>query len=104
MNKKHVIAVIAILIIICAGAFLLMNSNGTAAKSISVDANALEDRGNLVVDSESLDESNGKYHTDSADVNSILIKNGGALKLANSLSLKDLITIPVINKNQNYLI
>ncbi len=85
MNKKHVIAVIAILIIICAGAFLLMNSNGTATKSISVDANALEDRGNLVVDSESLDESNGNYHTDSADVNSILIKNGGALKLANSI-------------------
>ena len=85
MNKKHVIAVIAILIIICAGAFLLMNSNGTAAKSISVDANALEDKGKLVVDSESLDESNGKYHTDSADVNSILIKNGGALKLANSI-------------------
>ena len=85
MNKKHVIAVIAILIIICAGAFLLMNSNGTAAKSISVDANALEDKGKLVVDSESLDESNGNYHTDSADVNSILIKNGGALKLANSI-------------------
>ena len=82
MNKKALIAILA-LIIICAGAFAMTNSSGDA--SVNVDASALEDRGNLVVDSESLDESNGLYRTDSSDVNSILIKNGGALKLVNSI-------------------
>ncbi len=85
MNKKIVIAILAIIIIVCAGAYLLTNSNNTSSNSISVDANALEDRGNLVVDSNSLDESNGLYRTDSADVNSVLVKNGGILKLANSI-------------------
>ena len=85
MNRKYVIAIIAILIIICAGAFALTNSNDTISNSINIDANALEDRENIVVDSEILDESNGNYHTDSADVNTVLIKNGGALKLANSI-------------------
>ena len=81
MNKKIIIAIIALIIIICAsGAFALTNTQQT-----SIDANALEDRGNLVVDSESLDESGGLYHTDSSDVNSILVKNGGTLKLANSI-------------------
>ena len=83
MNRKYIIAVIAILLIICAGAFSLTNSSSNA--STSIDANALEDRGNLVVDSESLDESNGLYHTDSADLNTILVKNGGSLKLIDSI-------------------
>ena len=83
MNKKYIIAAIAIIIIICAGAFALTNNSNNA--STSIDANALEDRGNLVVDSESLDESNGLYHTNSADANAVLIKNGGTLKLANSI-------------------
>ena len=83
MNKKYIIAVIAILLIICAGTFALTNSSSNV--STSIDANALEDRGNLVVDSESLDESNGLYHADSADVNTILVKNGGALKLIDSI-------------------
>ena len=83
MNKKYIIAAIAILIIICACAFALTNSSSNA--STSIDANALEDRGNLIVDSESLDESKGLYHTDSADVNTILVKNGGALKLIDSI-------------------
>ena len=85
MNKKVIIAAIAIIVIICAGAFALTNSNDSSSNSVSVDASALEDRGNLVVDSESLDESNGLYHTDSADANAVLIKNGGSLKLANSI-------------------
>ncbi|AMD17766.1 hypothetical protein TL18_06890 [Methanobrevibacter sp. YE315] len=83
MNKKYLIAIIAILLIVCAGAFALTNSSSNA--STSIDANALEDRGNLVVDSESLDENNGLYHTDSADLNAILVKNSGTLKLANSI-------------------
>ena len=83
MNKKYLIAIIAI-IIICAVAFALTNSNNTGNGSVSINANALEDRGNLVVDSKSLDEHNGHYYSDNADTNAILIKNGGNLKLANS--------------------
>lgn len=49
MNKKYLLAILAILIIICAGAFALTNSTNNS--SINIDANALEDRGNLVVDS-----------------------------------------------------
>ena len=85
MNRKYLIAAIAIILIIGAAAFMLSNSTSSQNGDISVDANALEDRGNLVVDSESLDESNGNYHTESADENAVLIKNGGALKLANSI-------------------
>ena len=84
MNRKAIIAAIAI-IIICAGAFALFNSSNTSSDSISVDANALEDRGNLIVDSESIDESKGLYHTSSADTNGILVKNGGSLKLTDSI-------------------
>ena len=62
-----------------------MTNISSSSSSVSIDANAIEDRGNLVVDSESLDENNGLYHTDSTDVNAILVKNGGALKLSNSL-------------------
>ena len=84
MNKKIIIAIIIVLVIgICAFAMTNMNSSSNA--SINVDANALEDRGSLIVDSESLDESKGLYHNDSADVNTILIKNGGTLKLADSI-------------------
>lgn len=82
MNRKIIIALIAIFVIIGAGAFALSNSSDSG--TISINANALEDRGNLVVDSESLDENNGLYHTDSADTNAILVKNGGALKLIKS--------------------
>jgi hypothetical protein len=84
MNRKYLIIAIVILIIIGAGAFALTNSNTTNTNSISIDANGLEDKGSLVVDSESLSESNVKYHADSADVNAILIKNGGSLSLSNS--------------------
>ena len=85
MNRKILIALIAIVIIIGASAFVLSNSNSSTTSSVNVDANALEDRGNLVVDSKSLNENNGLYHTDSADENGILIKNGGTLKLASSI-------------------
>lgn len=84
MNRKILIALIAIVIVIGAGIYAFTNT-GSSSGPISVDANALEDRGNLVVDSKSLDESNGFYHTDAADNNTILIKNKGALKLVNSI-------------------
>ena len=83
MNKKYLIAIFAI-IIICAGAFALTNSHNMGNGSVSINANALEDRGNLVVDSENSDEHDGYYHSDGADTNAVLVKNGGKLKLANS--------------------
>ena len=85
MNKKLIIVAIAIIILICAGAFAFTNSNQATAGSVSIDANGLKDKGNLVVDSKSLDENKGLYHTDAADTNAILVKNGGALKLADSI-------------------
>ena len=79
------IAIIAILLIICAGAFAVTHLSNTGSTSTSIDANALEDRSNLVVDGKTLDESKGLYHTDSAETNAILVKNGGVLKLVDSL-------------------
>lgn len=84
MNSKVIIAIIAI-IVICVGIFAMTNNSPSGDASVNIDANALEDRGNLVVDSESLDENNGLYHTDSADLNGILVTNNGNLKLANSI-------------------
>lgn len=83
MNRKILIALIAIVIIICAGAFAF--SNSSTSDTISVDANALDDRGSLIVYSESFDENNGFYHTEDADTNAILVKTEGVLKLANSI-------------------
>ena len=84
MNRKILIALIAIVIVIGVGIYAFTNS-GSTNNHISFDVNALEDRGNLVVDSKSLDESNGFYHTDASDNNTILIKTKGALKLVNSI-------------------
>ena len=53
--------------------------------SINVDANALEDKGNLVVDSEEISAENGLYSSSSSDENAVLVKNNGVLKLANSI-------------------
>ena len=85
MNKKVILAAIAIIILICAGAYAFTNSNQGTTGSASIDANGLKDKGNLAVDSKSLDESKGLYHTDAADTNAILVKNGGVLKLVDSI-------------------
>lgn len=85
MNQKILIAIIAIIIIICAGAFALTNMQSGNGASINVDANALEDKGNLVVDSEEISADNGLYSSSSSDENAVLVKNNGVLKLANSI-------------------
>ena len=85
MNKKILIAAIAIIILICAGAFAFTNMQSGNGASINVDANALEDKGNLVVDSEEISQDNGLYSSSSSDENSVLVKNNGVLKLANSI-------------------
>ena len=77
------IAIIAIIVIIV-GAFAVTNTNKVNDAAFSVDAKTLEDRGNLVVDNEKINENNGYYHTQDADNNSILVKNGGVLTLSNS--------------------
>ena len=83
MNKKYLLIIIAIIIILCAGAFIL--TNNSTETSINVDVNALSDKGNLTVDNKSLDESNGYFHAESSDLNTLLVKNSGVLKLANSI-------------------
>ena len=85
MNKKILIAAIAIIIIICAGAFALTNMQTGNGASINVDANALEDKGTLVVDSEDISADKGIYSSSSSDENAVLVKNKGVLKLTNSI-------------------
>ena len=85
MNKKILIALIAIIILICAGAFALTNMQIGNGASVNVDANALEDRGTLVVDSEDVTADKGLYTSSSSDENAVLVKNNGVLKLANSI-------------------
>ena len=86
MNKKYIIAIVAIILIICVAAFAMTNNNNSSSSdSINIDANALEDRGNLIVDSKSIDEKNGKYNSQESDLNSILVTNAGSLKLSDSI-------------------
>lgn len=84
MNSKVIIAIIAV-IVICGGIFAITNNNSTGDASVNIDANALEDRGNLIVDSESLDVNNGLYSTENSDINGILVTNEGNLKIAKSI-------------------
>ena len=84
MKPKLILGVIAILLIICACAFVNSHT-ATGTDSVSVDTNALEDKRNLIVDSKTLDETNGLYHTENADINTILVKNGGILKITQSI-------------------
>ena len=85
MNKKILIAILAIIIILCAGAFAFTNMQSSNGASIDVDANALEDKGNLVVDCEEITADNGLYASSSSDENAVLVKNNGVLKLTNSI-------------------
>ena len=85
MNKKILIAILAIIIILCAGAFAFTNMQSGNGASIDVDADALEDKGNLVVDSEEITADNGLYTSSSSDENTVLVKNNGILKLTNSI-------------------
>ena len=85
MNKKILIAVFALIIILFAGAYALSNLHTTDVAPINVDAKALEDKGNLVVDSEEISADNGLYSSSSSDENAVLVKNNGVLKLANSI-------------------
>ena len=65
MNKKVIIAIIAIIVIVCAGVFAMTNTNSSSNSSVNIDANALEDGGSIIVDSESLDKNKMFFHTNS---------------------------------------
>ena len=83
MNRKLIIAAIAIIAVAGIGVFALTNTGTNSGSSISIYASALEDMSNLAVDGEKLEKSNVFIHSESSDVNALLVKNGGAFKIAN---------------------
>ncbi|MDO5859705.1 hypothetical protein [Methanobrevibacter sp.] len=86
MNKKYLIAAIAIVIIIGVGAFALTNTNtSSGGTSVNVDASALEDMGNLVVNASEESKEKGLISASTSDLNSILVTNNGKLTLKNSI-------------------
>ena len=83
MNRKYlIIAIIAIVIVIAA---LFTFTNSSQSGGVSVDANALEERGVLDVEADSQDVSNGYYETSESDTNTVLVNNSAILKLTNSI-------------------
>jgi len=82
MNKKYLIIIAIIIILAIIGFALFSNSN--TQKGSNIDVNALESKGNLEIDGQSQELANALYSTDKSDVNSILVKNGGILKLTGS--------------------
>ena len=73
MNKKYIILIITIIIlIIISGFYIFSNSNNGFNNNISINANALEERGNLTVNSSNQEISNGLYSTNSGDTNYII--------------------------------
>ena len=88
MNKKVIIALLAIMVIVCLGAFIFAASFISNTDSIYIDEASLNDTGSIIVDSKSLNETKGKYHADSNDENAVLVKNGGHLKLSDSVVYK----------------
>lgn len=85
MNRKVIIALIAVVAIIGVGAFALTNIGTTQSASVNVDANALEDMGNLVVNASDESKEKGLFFTDTSDLNTILVTNNGKLTLKNSI-------------------
>ena len=78
-----VIAIVAIAVII-SGVYIFTLSN-TPGVSTNLDASALENRGNLVVDGGSQNLENGLYESNISDNNSVLATNSSVLTLANSI-------------------
>ena len=78
MNKKHIAAALIIVIAIIAVFFIFSSSNS----STSIEATGAD--GRLVVDGESISADNGDYSTNLSNTNTVLVQNGGELKLTNS--------------------
>ena len=86
MNRKYLIAAIAIVIIIGVGAFALTNTNtSSGVASVNVDASALEDMGNLLVNASEESKEKGLISANTSDLNSIFVTNNGKLTLKDSL-------------------
>lgn len=85
MKRKTLIALIAIVAIIGIGAFAMTNMGTGQSASVNVDANALENMGNLVVNATEDSKEKGLFFTDTSDLNSILITNNGKLSLKDSI-------------------
>ena len=86
MERKYLIAAIAIVIIIGIGAFALTNTNtSSGGTSVNVDASALEDMGNIVVNASDESKEKGLISASASDLNSILVTNNGKLTLKDSV-------------------
>ena len=85
MNRKLLIAAIAVVIIIV-GAFALSNNTSShIGNSVNIDANALKDMGNIVVNNSKDSKEKGLVSASSSDLNSILVTNNGKLTIKDSL-------------------
>ena len=85
MNRKLLIAAIAVVIIIV-GAFALSNNTSShIGNSVNIDANALKDMGNIVVNDSKDSKEKGLVSASSSDLNSILVTNNGKLTIKDSL-------------------
>ena len=85
MNRKLLIAAIAVVIIIV-GAFALSNNTSSqVGNSVNIDANALEDMGNIVVNDSEDSKEKRLVSTSSSDLNSILVTNNGKFTIKDSL-------------------
>lgn len=85
MNRKLLIATIAVVIIIV-GAFALSNNTSSQiGNSVNIDANALKDMGNIVVNDSKDSKEKGLVSASSSDLNSILVTNNGKLTIKDSL-------------------
>ena len=80
---KIIIAIIAVIVIVCGGAFAMTNTNGNAQTSI--DAGGLEDIGNLCVNASEDSKEKVLITSYESDLNSLLVTNNGKLTLKDSI-------------------
>ena len=88
MNRKILIlAAIAVVLIIIAGYFTFSGTGTSSmtADSVIVDANALDEKGVLKVESDSQSADKGLFKSDKSDENAIFVNNSGILKLTSSI-------------------
>lgn len=82
MNNKIIIAVIAAIIILCAGVFAMTN---TGNSQTSIDTNALEDIGNIIINASNDSKEKVLITSNDSDLNSLLVTNNGKLNLKDSI-------------------
>ena len=88
MKKLYLIIAIVAIIILAIIGYFAFSQPGTpqiSADTKIVDANALQEKGVLKLDSKTQDEDKGLFTSTSSDENSIFVNNSGILKLTNSI-------------------